>query len=248
MFSKFFLALCLFMITNSFSAQEINKYKQINWRIYHSANWRDYVDYESEEWKKIPYREKNSLLQIPDEELNTMLTDELIEVSVDCFYARDFVMFASINRYYNSIYTLFNGFREMTQRPDVCEKIIRYYKYLQVDSEILSPAGLTTRDHNKILEYFIVHPEILSKFSPVELHQLLNSLKDKYIVKKSMTDVYTEKDIIPNIYALARILEKLDQQTNIRIHNIENIDLFLDSGRMLTRETRDQILSICNGF
>lgn len=53
MFKKSFLVLCLFIFTYPLVGQDMNKYKNIDWRIYHSLNWKDYVDYKSEEWKKI---------------------------------------------------------------------------------------------------------------------------------------------------------------------------------------------------
>ena len=248
MFKKSFLVLCLFIFTYPLAGQDMNKYKNIDWRIYHSLNWKDYVDYKSEEWQKMPFKEKNSLFQIPTEELQAMSTDELIEVSIDCYFARKIGKFSTIKSYYEENYDGFNGLRELSMREDIGKKIIDYYGGLQLQTGASSPAGLTMKKQIQILEYLIVHPRIIVKYKPDELDQLLSKLKEKYAEKTTMTAIYSEQDIVPNVYALARVLEKKDQQTSTRLHNVDKIDIFLGSGIFLTRETRDQILNICKGL
>jgi hypothetical protein len=157
----------------------MNKYKNINWRIYHSLNWKDYVDYKSEEWKNMPFKEKNSLFQIPTKELQAMYTNELIEASVDCYFARGIGKFSTINSYYEEIYDGFNGFRELTMREDVGTKIIDYYGGLRLQTGASSKAGLTMKKQVQILEYLIIHPRIIVKFRPDELDQLFSKLKEK---------------------------------------------------------------------
>ncbi len=248
MLKNYFLVLFVLIFTSSLAGQDMNKYKNISWRIYHSLNWKDYVDYESEEWKNIPIEEKNSLFQIPTEELKAISTDELIEVSIDCYFARRIGKFSTIDSYYEEIYKGFNGFRELTTRKDVSRKMIDYYKGLNLQAVTSSQAGLPMKKQVQILEYLIVHPMILMWLNPEELAQLLSNLKEKYAEKTTMTTFYSEQDMVPNVYALARMLEKKDQQTSIRLHNVDKIDIFLGSGIFLSRETREQILNICKGL
>jgi len=141
-----------------------------------------------------------------------------------------------------------NGFRELTLIEDASGKMIDYYKGMNLNTETSSPAGLSIKEQVQILEYLIVHPKILEMIKQNELGQLLSYLKEKYTEKTMMTAVYNERDIIPNVYALARVLDKKDPQTSIRLHNVDQIDIFLGSVIFLTRETCDQILDICKGL
>lgn len=247
MLKKFFIVLFFFIFSSSLIGQ-VTKYKDIDWRIYHSLKWKNYVDYRSNEWINMSIEEKKSLLQIPIEELKLMSTDALIQVSIDCYYTRRIGKFSTINSYYDEIYNNFNGFRELTAREDVCQKMIKYYKDLDLHASNTSPAGLTVKEQVQIIEYLLVHPKIFVKLKLGEFDQLFFNLRKKFEEKTTMTAIYSEQDMIPNFYALARILVKKDQQTSIKLHNVDNIDLFLGSGIFLTRETRDQILNICNGL
>jgi hypothetical protein len=196
----------------------------------------------------MPIEQKNSLFQIPAEELKTMSTFELIEASIDCFFARKVGKFSTMGGYYEEIYNNFNGFRELTMRQDAGKKIITYYKDMQLQTEAGSPAGLSIKKQLQILEYLIVHPKILEKLKPEELGQLLSNLKEKYTVKTTMAAVYREREMVSNVYAIAKVLEKKDQQTRSRLYDIDQIHIFLGSGIVLTKETRDKILNICKGL
>ncbi|MBI9072281.1 MAG: hypothetical protein JEY94_11825 [Melioribacteraceae bacterium] len=73
------LALFTILLSSNYFGQIPEKFKKINWRVYHSLNATKFVDYESEEWKNMSYEDKDFLLQIPKEELQKMSTKELIE-------------------------------------------------------------------------------------------------------------------------------------------------------------------------
>ena len=240
--------MCLFLFTYSLLGQDINKYKSISWRVYNSLNWKDYVDYKSEEWKNMSFKEKGDLLQIPTIELQTMSTDELIEASIDSYFARGIGKFSTINSYYETIYNCFNGFRELIMRKDVVIKMINHYKVMNLRSESLSQAGLSMKKQVQILEYLIVHPKVLERFTSDQFSQLLSILKEKYTEKTNMISTYSEQDIIPNVYAIARLLENKDPQTRLKLHAVDQIDMFLGSGIFLTHETLNQILAISKGL
>jgi hypothetical protein len=196
----------------------------------------------------MPIKEKDSLCQIPIEELQTMSTTELVIVLIDCRYARGIGKYSTTDKYYEEIYSNFNGLRELVIREDIGRKMIDYYKDMHIQNEDLSSAGLSMKEQLQTLEYLIVCPKILERFKPEEFDELFSNLKGKYVEKTRMTTVYSERDLIPNIYALARVLDKKDHKTSNRLHNIDQIDIFLRSGIFLMQETRTQILSICNGF
>ncbi len=245
MFKKYFI-FCLFIFVYSLSGQNINKYKNTNWRNYNSIAWRSYVDYTSEEWKNMSIKEKKSLFQIPIEELQKMTTDELIEASVECFFSRRIGKFSTMDNYYKEIYDNFNGFRELIMRKDTGRKMIDYYRNKDLAIKTLSKGGLTTKKQVQILEYLIVHPEILVKLKQDELYKLYSYLREKYLMKINMKTIYSEQDVIPNVYAIARVLERKDLQVRNKLYSVDQIKIFLRSGILLTEKTRDQILKICN--
>lgn len=240
---KTFCFVFLFLCVSQIVGQNGDKYKKISWRVYHSTNWRDYVDYQSDEWKNMPIEEKDALLQIPIEELKTMSTKELIEASVNCLFARGIGRFSGIDNYYEEIYNKFNGFRELTARNDVCKSIIEYYEIIDLRKEILSTTDSSFKYQVQRLEHLIGHPIILEKFNPVEINQLIFLLKEKYFEKASILE-FTDHDQISTVYALAKLLERKDELTKQQIYGIKNIDMLLHTGTFLTKDVRDQILSI----
>ncbi len=237
------LVVCYFVS----SGQVVEKYKKINWRIYHSQKWREYVDYKSDEWKNMSIEDKNSLLQIPVDELKTMSTDQLISVSIDCIFARTIGKYSSMDKYYEEVYNSFNGFRELTAREDASIKLINYYKGMNIRAEAPSPAGLTIGRQVQILEYLIGHPKLLGRFNSQQMSTLLADLLNKYDEKTTTVDLKGDQNRISNVYAVAKVLERKDRQTNRRLRSIEHIDVFMNSGVLLTEKTRDQILSIGKG-
>ena len=245
MFKKYFI-FCLFIFVYSLSGQNNNKYKDLDWHIFHSLNWKDYIDFKSEEWKSMSIEEKKSLFQIPIEELQKMTTDELIEASVDCFFSRRIGKFSNMDSYYKEIYNSFNGFRELIKRKDIGRKIIDYYRNLDPTIRTLSKSGLKMKKQIQILEFLIVYPEILVQLKQDELGKLFLYLREKYSRKIKMASIYSEKDVVPNVYALARVLERKDLQVRNKLYSVDQINIFLGSGIILTGKTRDQILKICN--
>jgi len=244
---QFLLVLLVLCFSLSFG-QVPDKYRKLDWRLFHSLNWRGVVDYQSEEWKNMPIESKKSLLQIPPGELQSLSIKALIEASIDCFFARKIGKFSIMDRYYEEVYEGFNGFRELVRRDGVGKELIGYYGDMDVASGASSEAGLSMKRQVQILEYLIVHPKILDNLGPAEMNQLLGCLKDKYAEKILVVGVYSERDRISTIYALARVLDRMDLQISTRLHNIDQIDVFLSSGILLTAKARDEILKICRGM
>jgi len=118
---KSILILCLIISSSSLSGQDLEKYRNIDWRIYHWLSFSDYIDIQSEEWKNIPKKEKIALMQIPENELVTMSIKELIEAYTNCAFTRNFFLYNEVNRYYEQLYRGFNGVRELMNREDAAE-------------------------------------------------------------------------------------------------------------------------------
>jgi hypothetical protein len=243
---KTHLSLILIVLCLSVSFGQIpEKYKRLNWRMFHSLNWRDSVDYQSDDWKNMPIEEKNSLFQIPPDELRAMSTDELIEASIDCYFARRVGKYSTMQRYYKEVHDGFNGFRELTMRQVVGRGLIDYYQRINLQSGVSSPAGLPIKTQIQILEYLIASPEVCGLFKAEELGQLIRVLMQRYSQKGMMPEVFSERDMISNVYALATLLNQKDQETRKRIRGINQMEAFLSSGVFLTQEARSQIMRIC---
>jgi len=122
--------------------QNIQNYKNLDWRIFHRLNFSDYVDIKSEEWKNMHPKDKKALLQIPEIELKKMSTNELLQSYIDCAYTRSFFLFNEIDLYYKKLYNSFNGVPELISRQDVVEEIIKQYSKMDAQENKVSPAGI----------------------------------------------------------------------------------------------------------
>lgn len=241
------LIFCLFISTYSLTAQDMNKYKNINWRIYHQLNFSDYVDVNSEEWKSISPKEKKALMQIPENELKTMTTKELIEAYINCAYTRSFFLFSEIDKYYQKLYRGFNGVHELLNRSNAVEEIIKYYISMNPRDNTVSYGGIQMPFQIQFIEYLIGNPDLVQKFNSKQLRLIVSELVRKYQIKTQIQPVVIET-LESNIYALSRLLSRNETGKQNVVLSIEGINPLQKSGRIPNDKIASQIINLSNDF
>ncbi|MGD8779959.1 MAG: T9SS type A sorting domain-containing protein [Ignavibacteria bacterium] len=132
--------------------------------------------------------------QIPENQLKSMTTEELIESYLESRLA--FLIFAydDLQDGFKRVYNDFNGLRELMTRNDVGVKLLNYYKNLKVNECDLNWDLITKARYTfKFIyaEILLSQPEIINQFSKDDVNMLLDELRKKYENKLKHSDTYS---------------------------------------------------------
>ncbi|MCX6151790.1 MAG: hypothetical protein NTX22_14800 [Ignavibacteriales bacterium] len=247
MLKKSFLVLCLFILSYSLFGQNMDKYKNINWRIYHQLNFSDFVDINSEEWKNMSKKEKKELMQIPENELKTMSTKDLIETYINCAYTRSFFLYSDVDKYYEKLKRSFNGVNELLNRQDAVDEILRYYLKMDPKDNTISTGGIQIPFQIQFLEYLIGNPDFVKKISSSQLPLIATELIKKYQMKIKTSPLIIET-IESNIYAISRLLCRNETGKHNKLTSLESIHSLQKTGRLPNDRIASQIINLANDF
>lgn len=78
----------------------------------------------TEEWKALSVLERKERLQLPDNLLCTIRTEDLIEVCLDYPFALDYLAYDDYQSGFMAVYNQFNGLRELLSRSDLTEPFL----------------------------------------------------------------------------------------------------------------------------
>jgi uncharacterized protein YihD (DUF1040 family) len=237
----------MFIFTYLLIGQDMNKYKNINWRIYHQLNFSNYIDINSEEWKNISPKEKKELMQIPENELKTMSTKELIEAYINCAYTRSFFLFSEVDKYYEKLYKGFNGVNELLNRTDATDEIIKYYLTMDPQDNTISIAGIQMPFQIQFVEYLIGNPDMVRKFNTEQLRIITLELVKKYQIKSKIQPGVIE-NLESNIYAISSILWRDDTGKQNELSVIVGINSLRKTGRLINDTIASQIINLAKDF
>ncbi|MFA4920629.1 MAG: hypothetical protein WC611_00670 [Candidatus Neomarinimicrobiota bacterium] len=245
---KFFIISCFFILTYFASGQDIDKYKNVNWRIYHQLNFTDYIDVNSDEWKNISQMCKKELLQIPKSELKQMSTRELIEAYINCAFTRSFFLYSEVDEYYKQLGRGFNGVNELINRTDVTNEVINYYVSLDPKSNSVSTSGIEAPCQIQFLEYLIGNPGLVERFDLEQLRLVISELIKKYEIKKGAIQHIYIDSIGSNIYAISKLLCRSETGKQKELFILEGINTLYQTGRLPNDKIDSQIINLANDF
>lgn len=208
-----------------------------------SLRWDFPVKPGSKEWLNIADFEKRLvLLDIPESILRKISTQELVK---SCLSYPGFSLIYTRNDLqsgYNYIRSMFNGFRELENRPDAGKVLMKIYIDYKPDGFDLSLSDLQIGRYVfkfNYIEILLAQTVIQNNMGNDDLSELMTMCNQKYKVKKTMQKYYggiglkTTALIVARLQAkkLANVKMKYgDQKVNEFINSLslDNIDLMDD--------------------
>ena len=172
---KVFIVVVLLITFNSLIAQEPE------------TVWDYPIKPGSLEWKSTPnFVDRLNLLNIPTDKLESIGTDQLVRTCLDYPYFGLIFTRNSLQQGYDFIRSNFNGFRELEDRPDAVQCILKEYSKM-------NPTGFKPESSPaKVGEY-------MAQFTFIELllaqYQILNNIDNatrKQLVENAL-DIYKGK-------------------------------------------------------
>ena len=185
-----------------------------------------------EEWGKLRSIKKMlKVCQVPEEILETMSTEGLIETCLAYPLMGNMMAYNSIYDGFLKHIETFNGLRELLSREDAGPLLAEKYQALSLDDVLKSDDYPTYR--LRYFEYILAQPAVLNTLEPAQKEALLDravQLTDQKARRYAETF-----SISPSTLLAGRILME-DEGFAAEAEEREDIRLFLEKGTALTSE------------
>lgn len=198
------LIIALFWITsNNLNAQDSG------------VTWDYPIKPGSKEWLAKPsFIERLSLLNIPEDTLQAMGTDRLMNCCLDYPYFSLIFTRNSLQQGYEFIKNNFNGFRELEKRTDAGDFIFR--KYENMDPAVVSyqPSQLEAGEYMAqftFIEILLAQDSILFRLNDETKKRILNTTLEKF-KQKANNHNYGIEGLSTTALILAKIIDEYDDK------------------------------------
>lgn len=171
----------------------------------------------TEQWSS--YKNKSDILarlQIPEEKLNNMTTEALLETVLDYPYLLDYKFFNTSENAYDTFYNDFNGFRELVSRDDLTNVLLEKYESADVVNvaQNSNRSGSTAIEmtvepeqffYTSTIEFLITCDQIANgDYTTTENAILLELVNDK-TTDRMETGLYSEASNVYEIFASSKV-------------------------------------------
>lgn len=171
----------------------------------------------TEEWKALKNNQEKVLVcQIPQEILNAVSTNELLELCIKYPLLNDIYAFNDTSEGLNKLIKDFNGIRELLSRKDIDELLLNKYSK-QLDNELI----LDSKDSNfdkgeyivliSTLELLLSIDEIQIKLPLLSKKKIMSELWRGYEMKKTKNIYFQGIGFKTNFSAMSRILSSAEE-------------------------------------
>ncbi len=171
---------------------------------------------DSKEWNDLTVAQRWQAVNLAEDQLKNMSTNDLIEHCVNFDFMWDIFNYPNYGIGLDVVIENHNGLRELLDRKDAGELMLDFYKKIDLDkiTEISEPADrgeLVAKTF--FLELFLSHPNILNQFQGNEKELLKSFLKtlDSCLEINATTgnDFYSGYSIRTKALAMGRALDRL---------------------------------------
>lgn len=164
----------------------------------------------TEKWNLLKDEsERLNALQIPDNILSAIETDELVIACLNYPVAFDFTAYDDEHTGLQKVISNFNGLQKLFERNDAGKYLIEYYKNAGVYGFIIKDKRLNERYWPfkfLYLELLLSRKEIIQKLEFEDRVLLLKTTLDKFILKDQNEHVFSKYDNINSALITVRIM------------------------------------------
>ena len=184
----------------------------------------------TEAWNKLETEtERLSALQIPDNILKTMSTQDLITTCMNYPAMGYYTAYNNPQEGMDVIIQNFNGLQELMNRSDAPNLLLATYK--QMNNKFMSSqAKLTNQASGSIkknyFEWLINQDAILNKMNEDDRSTLLEEVRNKIFYQIDQNEEYSSLDFHPSLLLLSKLKERSSNSSSISSVN-ESIDQLL---------------------
>lgn len=162
----------------------------------------------TEEWNNLSREEKRAMLQIPENVLADLPTEELIQAYLDYPHVAIMAAYNNLQDGFERVYRDFNGLRELLTREDAGKELIKKYQSMDpnnYNNSTKASVGSFIIDFIHI-ETLIAQEKILNQLTQSETNTLVAELLEKYQKKTEHFDIYGLYGLEINALPLGRLI------------------------------------------
>mgnify|MGYP001024333117 FL=1 len=136
-------------------------------------------------WHEMSYGEWVAACNMPQEVVDTLSTEELINAALDYPLKMDYMFFNSYSAGIQHLQEKSNVYRELFEREDAPEALLTAYESLQVDYVILNSAEKQTSledsgyDRELVLQLLLASNEIYNQMDEIQVTNLTEIIDEK---------------------------------------------------------------------
>ena len=199
------------------------------------------------QWKTLKtHDEMLAVLQIPDNILKSISTEDLIKTSLNYPLFIDIWAYDNMKEGFEQMRKDFNGFEELLKREDTFIKLLKTYSTMEPsiieEKNTLPEKGIYTAEFCKI-EILLTQQELYSKLSHDDKQSFLKEIVSKHgkMINYPEFDI---RSIESNVYLMGKVLVELD--SNIKMQKATND--FILSNKFLNKDVILEIVSLSKQY
>lgn len=149
---------------------------------------------DDEVWASMNYAEMRDACNMPQELVDMLSTEELVNAALDYPLMLDCLLFDSYEKGIEHLKNTSNVYRELFEREDAAEALLASYADLHVNYDILisgtvkNPMEVSGYDKELVLQLLLASDEIYSSMDEYQVTDLVETLGAKYDEKQGKCD------------------------------------------------------------
>lgn len=172
-------------------------------------------------WKQYnSVSERIVALQIPNDVIRSIPTEELLEICLDFPYLTDIYFYDDYQKGFDVLISEFNGFGELLKRDNLYDVLLTKSKDLQFDIEKnknaseLEKGGFSVKRF--VLEFLLAQDCVLMNLDEIQEKELLAVSIRNMEIKNSHTEIFGKNNVIPSylLYAKRAVKDSKFTDTN----------------------------------
>lgn len=167
------------------------------------------------EWKALSIQERKERLQLPDNLLDNMRTEDLIEVCLDYPYALDYSAFDDYQTGFMALYKQFNGLRELLSRDDLAEPFLLRldinWKKADLILEMIDTAPLKVGYYSSLscmlFKLMLAQDAVINQMSHSQLRRMLDICIRNTDIEIAYPEIWSSSAHASTLFIYAKVID-----------------------------------------
>ena len=168
------------------------------------------IEVGSDEWRGLSVQERQARLQLPDNLLVNMRTEDLILVCLDYPFASDLFAFDDFQRGFMLLHEEFNGLRELMSRNDLAEPFLSYLDVnWQKAGSMKSKESLAIGQYTLmtvVFKYMLAQDAAINQMNSSQLRSMLDLCMRNDQIEQSDPETWSGVNLEATWYIYAKVI------------------------------------------
>ena len=167
----------------------------------------------TDEWRSLSVKERHERLQLSDNLLGSMRTEDLIEVCLEYPFAIDLFAFDDFQTGFMALYNNFNGFRELFSRDDLAEPFLLYLDINWQKADLMKgKEGLARGKYtllSVVFKYMLAQDAVIKKMSRSQLRRMLDTCMRNNEIELSDAEMWSGVNQEATWYIYVKVIHNM---------------------------------------